>query len=43
MIAQNVFDNLDDLHGMAQAGMEEGAADSHDRLAEILAEMQRAR
>jgi uncharacterized protein YndB with AHSA1/START domain len=37
--ATMVFDSVEDRDGMLQSGMEEGAADSYDRVEELLAMM----
>jgi uncharacterized protein YndB with AHSA1/START domain len=39
--AKAVFQSVADRDGMLQSGMEEGVNDSHDRLDEVLAKMQR--
>lgn len=39
MIAQSVFQSVEDRDGMLQSGMEEGVNDSYDRLDEILKKM----
>jgi len=36
IIARSIFDNLEDLEGMIQSGMEEGAVETWDRLEELL-------
>jgi uncharacterized protein YndB with AHSA1/START domain len=38
---QSVFQSVEDRDGMVQSGMEEGATESMDRLAELLAELQK--
>jgi uncharacterized protein YndB with AHSA1/START domain len=40
LTATNVFTSKEDRDGMIASGMEGGAAESHDRLAELLAELQ---
>jgi uncharacterized protein YndB with AHSA1/START domain len=35
----DLFDSVEDRDGMLQAGMEDGAAESNDRLAELLAQL----
>jgi uncharacterized protein YndB with AHSA1/START domain len=39
--ARSTFDTLEDLEGMLQSGMEEGADETWDRLEEALAEIQK--
>jgi uncharacterized protein YndB with AHSA1/START domain len=41
LIAQSVFQSVEDRDGMLQSGMESGAAESNDRLDELLAKMQK--
>jgi uncharacterized protein YndB with AHSA1/START domain len=38
LVATTTFDNLEDLEGMLQSGMESGAVESWDRLEELLVE-----
>ena len=38
--AKSIFENLEDLNGMVQSGMEEGGNESYDRLAELLQTLQ---
>jgi uncharacterized protein YndB with AHSA1/START domain len=40
---QSVFQSVEDRDGMVQSGMEEGSTESMDRLAELLAELLKAR
>jgi hypothetical protein len=35
----DLFDSVEDRDGMLHSGMEAGASESHDRLAEVLAEL----
>lgn len=37
MVAQSVFQSVEDRDGMVQSGMEEGARETYDRLAEVIA------
>jgi hypothetical protein len=37
----DLFDTVEDRDGMLRSGMEEGASESCDRLAELLAELSR--
>lgn len=37
MVAQSVFQSVEDRDGMVQSGMEEGAREAYDRLAEVIA------
>ncbi|MDQ2943396.1 MAG: SRPBCC domain-containing protein, partial [Candidatus Dormibacteraeota bacterium] len=39
LVQQSVFQSVEDRDGMVQSGMEEGASESMDRLAELLAEL----
>lgn len=39
LTAQSVFQSVEDRDGMVQSGMEEGAVDTMDRLAELLGRM----
>ena len=39
LTVHDVFSSKEDLDGMLQSGMESGAAESYDRLAELLAEL----
>jgi len=39
LTATDLFDTAQDRDGMLQAGMEEGANESYDRLAELLADL----
>ena len=39
LVAHSLFDSKEDRDGMLQSGMEEGASETWDRLAELLAEM----
>ena len=39
LVAHSLFDSVEDRDGMLQSGMEEGAGETWDRLAELLAEM----
>ena len=39
LVAHSLFDSAEDRDGMLQSGMEEGAGETWDRLAELLAEM----
>ncbi|HMK53921.1 MAG TPA: SRPBCC family protein [Methanobacteriaceae archaeon] len=41
MVAQSVFQSVEDRDGMIQSGMEEGVNDSYDRLDELLEKMQK--
>ena len=41
LIAQSVFQSVEDRDGMLQSGMESGAAESNDRLDELLEKMQK--
>ncbi len=41
LIAHSLFDSVEDRDGMLQSGMEEGAGESYDRLAELVAAMKR--
>ena len=36
LVAHSLFDSIEDRDGMLQSGMEEGAGESYDRLAELL-------
>ena len=38
MVQQSVFQSVEDRDGMVQSGMQAGAAETHDRLAELVAE-----
>jgi len=39
LVAHSLFDSKEDRDGMLQSGMEEGASETYDRLAELLATM----
>jgi uncharacterized protein YndB with AHSA1/START domain len=39
LTATDLFDSVEDRDGMLASGMEQGAAESHDRLAELIATM----
>jgi uncharacterized protein YndB with AHSA1/START domain len=39
LLQQSVFQSVEDRDGMVQSGMEKGASESMDRLAEVLAEL----
>jgi uncharacterized protein YndB with AHSA1/START domain len=41
LISQSVFQSVEDRDGMLQSGMESGAAESNDRLDELLEKMQK--
>lgn len=41
MTASSVFDTKDDRDGMWQSGMESGARETYDRLAEVLGELRK--
>lgn len=41
LIAHSLFDSKEDRDGMLQSGMEEGAAETYDRLAELLRTLKR--
>jgi uncharacterized protein YndB with AHSA1/START domain len=43
MTARDIFQNLEDLEGMVQSGMEEGAVESFDRFSELLEAIQEPR
>jgi uncharacterized protein YndB with AHSA1/START domain len=43
LIAHSLFDSVEDRDGMLQSGMETGASESWDRLAELLAQLAPAR
>ena len=43
MFQQTVFQSVEDRDGMAQAGMQDGATETHDRLAELLADQLKER
>jgi uncharacterized protein YndB with AHSA1/START domain len=41
LVQQSVFQSVEDRDGMVQSGMEKGAIDTNNRLAELLAELSR--
>jgi uncharacterized protein YndB with AHSA1/START domain len=41
MVQQSVFQTVQDRDGAAQSGMQDGATETHDRLAEVLVELAR--
>ena len=43
LTSTSVFDTVEDRDGMLQSGMEEGAAETYDRLDEYLVELTSAR
>ena len=43
LTVHDVFSSKEDLDGMVQSGMESGAAESYDRLAELLAELKKGK
>jgi uncharacterized protein YndB with AHSA1/START domain len=43
MVQESVFQSVEDRDGAASSGMQEGAAETHDRLAEVIAELSKGR
>jgi DNA-directed RNA polymerase specialized sigma24 family protein len=42
VVARSVFQSVEDRDGMVQSGMQTGATETNDRLAEILAELSKS-